>query len=175
MGLFSAWNICCIFPMLILVDHKQVTPQPSFKQKNSTEFSVSYHKVFQISGCSCTFPWCLSNLPTSPLKCGLENGAERSHGCPVLLCTEINPGRGSSWGRPGHSAQQHHTRRWHSPGCSLSPLHLSSSPLVQGMESFPKGSLTSQHCNERPALRLEQKMAPLILGPFGLGPSPGLC
>lgn len=175
MGLFSAWNICCIFPMLILVDHKQVTPQPSFKQKNSTEFSVSYHKVFQISGCSCSFPWCLSNLSTSLLKCGFENGTERSHGCPVLLCTEINPGRGSSCACSGHPAQQHHTRRWHSPGCPLSPLHLSSSPVVQGMESFPKGSLTSQQCNERPTLSSGKKMAPLILGPFGLGPSPGLC
>lgn len=174
MGLFSTWNICCIFPMLILVDHKQVTPQPSFKQ-NSTEFSVPYHKVFWISGCSCTFPRCLSNLPTSLLKCGLENGTECSHGCPVLLCTEINPGCGSSCACSGHSAQQHHTRRWHSPGCSLSPLHPSSSPVGQGMESFPKGSLTSKHCNERPALSSGKKMAPLILGPFGLGPTPGLC
>lgn len=127
MGLFSAWNICCIFPMLILVDHKQVTPQPPFKQKNSTEFSVSYHKVFQISGFSHTFPWSLSNLSTSLLKCGLENGTECSPDYPVLWCTEINPGRGSSCACSGHSAQQHHRRRWHSSGCSLSPLHLSNS------------------------------------------------
>lgn len=169
MGLFSAWNICCIFPMLILVDHKQVTPQPPFKQKNSTEFSVSYHKVFQISGFSHTFPWSLSNLSTSLLKCGLENGTECSPDCPVLWCTEINPGRGSSCACSGHSAQQHHRRRWHSSGCSLSPLHLSNSSGARD------GSLTSQPSNERPALSSGKKMAPLILGPLGLGPTPGLC
>lgn len=94
MGLFSAWNICCIFSMLILVDHKQVTPLFSFKQKNSTEFSDSCHKVFWISGCSCTLPWCLSNLSTSLLRCGLKNGTELS---PWLPCAVVHRNKSRSW------------------------------------------------------------------------------
>lgn len=177
MGLFSAWNICCIFSMLILVDHKQVTPLFSFKQKNSTEFSDSYHKVFWISGCSCTLPWCLSNLSTSLLRCGLKNGTELS---PWLPCAVVHRNKSRSWFllcmfRTFCTAASLEEMTFTWLLTVTPPPHCSSSPVVQRMESFPKGALPSQHCNERPALSSGKKMALLILGPFGWGPSPGLC
>lgn len=132
-GLFSSWNICCIFPMLILVDRKSSLSLLSNRQ-------IPLHsqyptRMFLRSECSCTSSCCLSNMSTSFLRCGYENRADCSSHSPVLLCTEINPGRSSSCACSGHSAKQRCTRSWHFSGYFPSLQHLYISPMVQGMVS----------------------------------------
>lgn len=168
-GLFSAWNICCVFPVLILVDHNQVTPSPHFKPTNSTNFLASYHKLFQISDRSCTFPTC-------------------QHLSEARIWSQD---RAFLW-QPHTLVHKNQTRSW----LLLCMLGTFCTAARCGGLTWP--FLVISHCScifpsalwsrewslpllreifDLPAPYTEmkgKKMAALLLGPLGWGPTPGL-
>lgn len=126
MGLFSAWNICCVFPMLILVDHKK-SPLSLLSNRRIPLCSQSPTIKFSRFQIACIpFPDALPTCHHLFWSANFRTG-QCFHAF-MLLCLEVNPGHGFCV-RSGHCAQQHHTRSWQLSGYFPSPLPIFTAPL----------------------------------------------